>query len=286
MLKYRIIPFCILAYLITWGSKFLMSAQDNGYIGIGLPKGLLQLTAQFGPTMAGVIMIVLGDGKKGISVLMKNLFFLRIRFTWYLFALFFELILFVIIVTVSDSFGVLTIRPGVQTWMIPLGNFMINMISLSLLTGLGEEIGWRGFLLPQLQKRFHVLISALFLALIVSLWHLRVVDISYLLNGNFQGFRSSFFPDMGLRLFISIPVVFVIVYLFNKTKGSLLIMILFHGASNASYEWVKETTGVNDPSFILPYFALCLWLTSIYFVPALLRQGAGNEVVTSLQPGK
>jgi hypothetical protein len=61
-------------------------------------------------------------------------------------------------------------------------------------------------------------------------------------------------------------------------------MILYHGSANASYEWVKEITGVNDPSFILPLFAALLWLTSIFFIPALIRQGKEKKITTSLTP--
>ena len=87
---------------------------------------------------------------------------------------------------------------------------------------------------------------------------------------------------MGLRILISAPVLFVIVYLFNKTKGSLVIMILLHGASNASYEWVKEITGMNDPSFTLPWFALSLWLISVFFIIALIRMEKKKEIITNL----
>ena len=122
------------------------------------------------------------------------------------------------------------------------------------------------------------------LALINSLWHLRTDDLTLVLGGNLSGFWKSFLPDMGMRILITIPVIFVIVYLFNTTKGSLIIMILYHGSSNASYEWVKEITGLNDPSFILPLFAAFLWLTSIFFIPALIRQGKEKKITTSLAP--
>jgi len=85
--------------------------------------------------------------------------------------------------------------------------------------------------LPRLQSRFHILVSAMILTLINSFWHLRIVDIGLLLKEDLQGFSDSFFPDMGLRLLISLPVIFVIVYLFNKTKGSLIIMILFQSSA-------------------------------------------------------
>jgi hypothetical protein len=87
---------------------------------------------------------------------------------------------------------------------------------------------------------------------------------------------------MGMRILITIPVIFIIVYLFNKTRGSLIIMIIFHGSSNASYEWVKMILDMKDPSFILPLFAGALWITSIYFIPALLKQARNKEIITSL----
>ena len=178
--------------------------------------------------------------------------------------------------------GFAALTPVTINWMISLKNFLVNTAYLTLLTGLGEEIGWRGFLLPRLQLRFTIIICSIILAIINSLWHLRTTDIMILLTGDLPGFWNSFLPEMGLRILISVPVIFVIVYLFNKTKGSLVIMILYHGASNASYEWIKEITNIKDPSFILPIFAGLLWLTSIFFIPALLRLEKNKELVTDL----
>ena len=280
--KYRIFFFCILAYLISWGSKFFISLHDTGRIGHDIPLGIFQLLAQFGPTIAGLIMIFATAGRKGVHALFKNLAHFQFHYKWYIFALFFELILFLVIVLSSYLFGSSPLLPGTKVWFVGLKDFILNTILLSLLTGLGEEIGWRGFLLPRLQSRLSVLISALGLAFIISFWHLRTPDIGFLLNRDLQGFLSSFLPDMGLRILISVPATMVTVYLFNKTNGSLVIMILFHGASNASFEWVKGITGLVDPLFTLPWFALMLWLSSVFFVPALIRQGKRNAIVTEL----
>lgn len=281
-MKYQIILFCFLAYFISWGSKFLISAGDIGLISHQIPKGLLELIAQFGPTIAGVISIFVMSGRDGILSLIKNLLRFKIAFKWYLFALLFELLLFMIIILLIGQLGNTTINKDALEWLHSFREFSLNTIYLALLTGLGEEIGWRGYLLPRLQSRFPIILSALILSLINSFWHLRTVDMTFILNGNFVELTNSFLPDMGLRILISIPVIFVIVYIFNKTRGSLIIMILFHGSSNASYEWVKDMTGVNDPSFILPLFAILLWITSIFFIPALLKQGRKNEIVISL----
>ena len=259
-----------------------MVAPDAGLFNHVIPRGVLQLFAQFGPTIAGIIMMLATGGKKAVSTLIRNLSRFNIRLKWYLFALLFELILFFIIVIVYGSLGLVTIKSGALNWWTSLENFLLNTIYLTLLTGLGEEIGWRGFLLPRLQSSFPIILCSVILALVNSLWHLRTADLAVLLTGDLRGFWSSFLPDMGLRILISVPVIFVIVYLFNKTKGSLVIMILYHGTSNASYEWVKEITGIADPYFVLPIFAGLLWLTSVFFIPALLRQEKNKELVTDL----
>ena len=88
-MKYKIILFCFLAYLLSWGSKFFMSAHDAGWIGHDIQKGVFQLISQFGPTIAGIIMIFATGGKKGITLMLKNLTCFNIRYKWYLFALFF-----------------------------------------------------------------------------------------------------------------------------------------------------------------------------------------------------
>ena len=105
MLKYRIILFCFLAYLISWGSKFFIIAHDAGRINHVIPIGALQLLAQFGPTIAGVTMIFATGREKGILALLKNLSRFHIHCKWYIFCIFFELILFLVIVLTADFNG-------------------------------------------------------------------------------------------------------------------------------------------------------------------------------------
>ena len=80
MLKYQLVLFCLLAYLISWGSRFFISAHGTGLIDHDIPLGVLQITAQFGPSIAGVIMIFAAGGKKGISTLFESLTRFHIRY--------------------------------------------------------------------------------------------------------------------------------------------------------------------------------------------------------------
>ncbi|MCA1697117.1 MAG: CPBP family intramembrane metalloprotease [Actinobacteria bacterium] len=78
---------------------------------------------------------------------------------------------------------------------------------------LGEEPGWRGYALPQLQARRAPLEAALILGLFVALWHVPMVMTGQL-------------AAIGLVVTFAITVVYV--WLFNHTGGSVLMTMLFH----------------------------------------------------------
>lgn len=281
-MKSTILIYCFLAYLFSWGSKFMISANEVNWIPLIMPKGVLQLLAQFGPTLAGLIIISCEKGRDGIFSVVKSLTRFKIAIKWYVFALFLEFILFIIIALFFSITGYGNLEINWSLFWKGFWIFFTSAVSLTLLTGLGEEIGWRGFLLPKLQSRYSAIITALIISFIVSIWHLRIDCITLLLKSDFHGFFALYLPDMGLRLMISIPVMFMQIYLFNKTRGSLVIMILFHGTANASYEWFKHMSGSDDPAAALPVFAVLLWLTAVFFIPAVIKQGKNRELVTSV----
>jgi len=88
---------------------------------------------------------------------------------------------------------------------------------------LGEEIGWRGFLQPELLKRFNPAITSIFIALIWLLWHIPL----FWLEGAAQSGGSIVY--FGLSVF---AMAFLFTWLYLKSKGSLLLAILFHTMIN------------------------------------------------------
>ena len=259
-----------------------MASIDIGLVTTNFPKGILQLIAQFGPSIAGIIMIVAERGKQGIIHLIGNITSVNVHVKWFAMALFFELVVFhlVIFYCIVSGYGNVTIQTN-HLFTIYF-NFLSNTLLLALLTGLGEEIGWRGYLLPVLQSKYKILIAVLILSVTNSLWHLRSDCIVMILQNDFAGFSRIYFPDMGLRMLITLPVILVMIYIFNETKGNLMLMILFHGAANASYEWAKEITGNPAPEFLLPVFAAILWISAIYFLPAIIKQAKQHRLITQL----
>jgi membrane protease YdiL (CAAX protease family) len=90
-------------------------------------------------------------------------------------------------------------------------------------SSMGEELGWRGYLLPRLQRRFGALVASVVLGLIWGLWHLPLA----LTPGDV---RSETFFGWTLLGLVAAAILFTWVY--NNTRGSLLIALLFHTAIN------------------------------------------------------
>lgn len=91
------------------------------------------------------------------------------------------------------------------------------------IVGIGEETGWRGFMLPELQKKFTPLKSAIILGLIWGFWHFPLF---------FNGIYSED-PIGILGYLIVVPLLSIIItWLFNSSKYSLIVVIIFHAMIN------------------------------------------------------
>ena len=85
-----------------------------------------------------------------------------------------------------------------------------------------EEIAWRGFALPRLQARYDILVAILFLAIPEVALHQPLFWVK----------ENPFYPNVGVFWFsaFSVAAVFIYAFIFNKTKGSLLIVTLLHAS--------------------------------------------------------
>ena len=108
---------------------------------------------------------------------------------------------------------------------------------LNTFVALGEEIGWRGFLYPQLKARFGRRKGWLTGGAIWGAWHwplIWLIGYEYgAATGNDVGYFG--FPVVGMLLFCVITIGWGILHdrLYEKS-GSIWVPSLFHGAINAA----------------------------------------------------
>lgn len=89
--------------------------------------------------------------------------------------------------------------------------------------GFGEEVGWRGFVLPRLQARHSALSSSLLLTLGWAVWHAPL----FLYRPGYTGMHVA---GIAGWLFSLVTGSVLLTWLYNGSRGSLLVVAIFHAA--------------------------------------------------------
>ena len=113
---------------------------------------------------------------------------------------------------------------------------------------LHEDPGWWGFALPRLQVRKSPLVAGIWIGVMWGLWHLPL---------HLMGFYPFGAAGFMIRL-EEIPSAIIFVWLFNRSKGSLLPVILLHAARNATSIFLSRA--------YIPMFLLWLLLACVLVV--------------------
>jgi len=231
-----------------------------------LPQGATQLGA-LSASLAGIILAAVEGRKGGIKELLGRILIWRVGIQWWAFALLFAIIPSVAALYLFNLVG----GPAVD-WsrLKPLSSVVPMIIMLTIFAGLGEEFGWRGFALPRLQARYNALVSSLIIGLVWGLWHIPL----FFIEGTAQ---SKWQLAVGMIPAILVYIVFCMAWsiqytwVFNNTKGSVLLAAVMHGAGNA---WIGGYIDVYRGYYggILAFTAVTL-IVSIIIV---LIAGATN----------
>lgn len=184
-----------------------------------------------GASLAGIILAAVEGRRRGLRELLSRILIWKVGFQWWAFVLLFAIVPSVAALYLFNIFG----GPSVD-WssLEPLYSVIPTIIILTVFAGIGEEFGWRGFAMPRLQARYNALMASIIVGMIWSLWHIPL----FLLEGTTEyAWRS----EAGLIPAVLGHMVFLIAWsiqftwVFNNTKGSVLLAAVLHGAGNAWY---------------------------------------------------
>jgi hypothetical protein len=248
--------------LITWGLKYWYALVRTYSF---LPPFNFSLIAQFAPSLVGIFLISLTEGMQGIRNIIKSILNWHVNPWWILFAFGFEPLLFFSFTLLYwlryDEFLYIS-RTALTSSIAAFGlTFMIGLFRW----GLAEEIGWRGWLFPKLQSRMSPFMASITMAVVNTLWHIHPNSFSEIALRREGIYLSGYFPEAIERLIITIPIILVQTFIFNNTQGSLLLMIIFHSASNTSYFFIAETFGIVETNFFKTAFLTAMLIIGIVF---------------------
>jgi uncharacterized protein len=223
MLKQHSVPaYFALAFAISWAIELPLVAASQGWLHVPVPSAIHYL-ASFGPLASALIITAATEGRHGLRQLLAGLVKWRVGLGWILASLT-PIALFAVAAIVGyvtdGSWPDLALLGEVDDlpYLGVAGAFLLWLLTF----GIGEEIGWRGFALPRLQRRQSALTATLILGVVWALWHLPAFFYrdTYMAMGLAAGFP--------LLLLSILAASIIFTWLYNSTRGSLLIVILFH----------------------------------------------------------
>ncbi|SFR30360.1 CPBP family intramembrane glutamic endopeptidase [Halorubrum sodomense] len=234
----------------AWVGTYSVVAPRSG---LGLVGGAL---GAFGPAAAGAIVTRL-RGESVRSWLTATLDWRR-KLRWYGLALAVPAVATVGVAAVVFALADVPDAASIAR-LAPL--FGVNLILATLFTGGNEELGWRGFALPRLQRRYSALTAALVVGAIWAVWHAPMFA--------FGVYRLS--PVLYAASVCCFSV--VLTWYYNASDGCVPGAMLLHGTLNAAVNIPGQAVGGVD-ALPIPYAAV---LTGVFAVVAGLivaRYGA------------
>jgi uncharacterized protein len=224
----------LLMFALTWP----IDLANSGILPIQFPF-IVYLFLGWGFVFSAVIMTGLTLGRDGVIALLKRYLQWRVGWRWYLAAFLMPPASIALAVylhaaftgTSPDFSTVMAYKIFGESAYLPL--FILPFFLIDLVAN-GEEIGWRGYVLPRLQAKHGALTSTLILGVIWGFWHLP----KFLSHWNVISFTW----------FMAHTVAVAVLYtwMYNGTKGSLLLVALFHAGSNTAGVFMPMANTVSS----------------------------------------
>jgi membrane protease YdiL (CAAX protease family) len=137
---------------------------------------------------------------------------------------------------------------------------------------IGEEVGWQGYAYPALRTRMSTLISAIVLGIVWAIWH--VVPFVQL-GRSTEWILWHSLSAVALRI--------IMVWLFENTRGSLLVAVLFHTMINVSWALFPNAGSFYNP--FITFVILTLAVGLIIFFGGLPRRPMRNSASARAMEG-
>lgn len=275
--QHPVTVFVVLAYLISLCAVGIFLLARGGV----LPQlfQVIGLLAKFGPSLAGLVVAVYVLGPPGLDDLLQRVATWRIGWGWGLMVLFGPLLLFGGSVGVLALLGVAVPSPGAVAWWAFFGRVLFHVF---LGGGLGEELGWRGVMLPLLQARMSALKASLIIGVAWAFWH----SPQFLIDPFSLDEVLEFIPFTVAALGLSV----IFTWVYNSTRGSLFAVVVLHAAFNAA-EWFITERLFEDQLGDLNVTLVITALVSVIAVALVLLYGPadlsrqGRQTLTPMNPG-
>jgi membrane protease YdiL (CAAX protease family) len=253
----------VLMFVLTWSIDLALAAESRGLLPFHIPLPIA-VSLGYGFVASTLIMTRLLRGKHGIVVLLRRYLIWKVGISWYLVVLLLPALIYLAALAtyilfegqVPDFSNNIAHQLFGTTSLL----FVFPFLLFDMLTN-GEEIGWRGYVLPRLQWRYNALVSSLILGVIWAMWHIP----KFLVVGNAT--------PIGWYLIMTVARAILFTWVYNSTRGSLLLVTIFHAAFNTIFVFLPIAPQVIGHSGI---FELAVIIECIAAMIVTLVAGWAN----------
>jgi membrane protease YdiL (CAAX protease family) len=244
-----LVVFFSATFAMSWSAWTLATRIDASL------RGTIVLLGTIAPSLVAIALTARGEGRAGVAALLARILRFDVHPWWYLFA--------------AGSFAVLKLAAAALHRAVSgawprFGDEPVVLMFAALIVSTwvqaGEEIGWRGYALPRLAGYIGLPGASVLLGIIWAAWHLPHFAMPW---SDLAG--QSFVVYLLQVTAISIAMA----WLYWKTKGSLLLVMLLHAAVNNTKDIVPSAASEAAPAVWLGG-SLVAWLTiGLLWVAAL-----------------
>lgn len=231
-----VLTFCLLSYLITWLIQAPGLVAMRGHYQFNDQFLVLLNISSYGPTLAALVVTFVSGGLSRVKSLLKHA--VQWRISWLVYpAVFFLFPLISFLGYQALGIGAVKGENLYELFLTLVILAPVNAIVGSVLLDigpLGEELGWRGFLLPRLLEKYGDLKASVILGLIWGFWHLPLFL--------FSEWRGNVPVWLAIALYpvTTISIAYVMTKIHHSSGGSVLMAILYHGIVNYAAGYIQN----------------------------------------------
>jgi uncharacterized protein len=293
--RHPVTCFFVFACVFCWAGIFPFGLSKAGVLPWKTP-GEVPLVAQYGPSLAAVLMTGLVDGRGGVQGLLGRTLRWRANVRWYAFVVLVTPAMVLAALELCRAFAGAPIQwsalrdwapgyaarfQGLMPSIGPLSRLIafmqkspahtaVALIPLAICNGgLSEELGWRGYAFPKLEARWGALRASVVVGVMWGIWHLGPWELLFVDDLRTALRENAEHVLLYLAACVPLSVLFSCVY--KNTGQSLLLVIVFHAAENLAI----GTAVQSWDDFPYPTYLMVLWAVAatmvLVFGPHLVR---------------
>jgi membrane protease YdiL (CAAX protease family) len=267
-----VLAYFALVFVISWGGGALVVGPSHvpldweRFERLGAAFFAVSLA---GPVLAGLLLTGILDGRAGARELMARLGKWRVSTRWY------GLAVLPAIVMAGTLLALAFVSPDFALTIFTSAN-RVNTVAVGVVLGLMfglEEIGWTGFAVPRLRRRYGIVSTGVMVGLAWGTWH-------FPLFWQADSFSAPLpFTLLLVHLFSWLPPFRILLVWIHDRTGSLPLPMLMHGCVSA----VSVVLVSAAPSPAVLWTVTLAWPVMMWLLVMLLTVASHGHLTRSLR---